>query len=173
MRHPAGRRRGTVRLMEPSSEPEPSSASSPAEPIVPGAAGPVGELVSQWLVPCSGECLACFLERAVTAFGCQGDLRLAARYRDLAAPRSTALESRLSAAGGYCDCEVLMNVFEPAPHLWTSGEERDPADDEFDDELDDAEPEPPEVMPRCAGVRRGTVQPCGNWHTVGSPRRVP
>ena len=36
-------------------------------------------------------------------------------------PRATALARTLADGGGFCDCEVLMNVFSPAVRLWTPG----------------------------------------------------
>lgn len=137
------------------------------EPLTLEDTTPVRALLEAWLAPHARECLVCFLDRSVHAFGCQGDLRLAARYRDLVAPRATALEARLGSSGGYCDCEVLMNVFQPAWHLWTPSRE---------EELPDGselfvEAEPPAAMPPCAGVRRGSTRPCRHWHTTRRPHR--
>lgn len=164
------------------------------EPIAAEAEAYVRELVELWLAPHPHECLACYIDRAVSAFGCRSDLRFAARYRDLAAPRASALERRLEAAGGYCDCEALMNAFEPSRQLWSSDRaaSRSPVagrdglqpfedaslDDAYDDLLDDDdddedEAEPPRAMPPCTGVRRGSTQPCRNWETTQRPRWRP
>ncbi|MCH1883860.1 DUF2695 domain-containing protein [Agrococcus sp. ARC_14] len=142
---------------------DPAGSDPAAEPIMAEAEAEahVRELAELWLAPHERECLGCYLDRTITAFGCQGDLRLAARFRDLIAPRAVGLERRLADAGGYCDCEVLANVFQPAAHLWTLSR---------DEELPnggwvDIEPEPPAVMPPCSGVRRGSTLPCSHWST--------
>lgn len=73
-------------------------------------------------------------------------------YRDERAPRATALDTRLAAIGACCcDCEIMMNGYVPARHLWMfpDGPQGDP---EF-----------PREMPPCHGVRRGTIRPCENW----------
>jgi hypothetical protein len=41
--------------------------------------------------------------------GCNNELRWATRYRDLRAPRATALRDRLFRMGGFCDCEIFLN----------------------------------------------------------------
>lgn len=130
------------------------------EPITAEAEAFVRSLADAWLAPRDRECLACYLDRSVSAFGCSSDLRFAKRYRDLAAPRSTGLERRLASMGGYCDCEYLMNAVEPARHLWTPEREI----------VVDGQPgctvieaEYPDTMPPCAGVRARSTQPCCNW----------
>ena len=82
------------------------------------------------------ECLRCYLVRMLAAFGCDGTHRWTERWRDLRAPRATALVERLARRGGICcDCEVTLNVYRDYP--------------------DTAEPLP------CAGVSRaGSTQPC-------------
>ena len=62
------------------------------------------------------ECLLCYVHRMLD-LGCSG-LRWAQRYRDERAPRATALEQRLGQMGGFCDCEIFLNAYEPAPELW-------------------------------------------------------
>lgn len=135
------------------------------EPITAEAELHVRELAELWLAPHERECLACYLDRAIAAFGCQGDLRFAGRFRDLAAPRATALERRLSDSGGCCDCEVLMNGMQPAWHLWKP--RRVEVVEGWATERD---AEPPDEMPPCTRVRRGSTQPCRNWHTMLPPR---
>ena len=71
--------------------------------------------------PHEGECLLCYVHRMLE-YGCTG-LRWAVRYRDMRAPRATALERRLGEKGGYCDCEIFLNGYEPAPELWTQPQE--------------------------------------------------
>jgi hypothetical protein len=57
--------------------------------------------------PKPGECLHCYVYRMLE-FGCTG-LRWAKRYRDLNAPRASALERRMMSKGAGCDCEIFMN----------------------------------------------------------------
>jgi Protein of unknown function (DUF2695) len=98
--------------------------------------------------PKPGECLHCYVYRMLE-FGCTG-LRWAKRYRDLRAPRATALEGRLMSKGACCDCEIFMNG-------WSLRREYkiyDPEGEEY---------EYPEELPGCKGVRTGSVQPCGLW----------
>jgi len=87
--------------------------------------------------PGERECLRCYLVRMLTAFGCNGTHRWTEHWRDLRAPRATALLERLARRGGCCcDCEVILNVFRDYP--------------------EDA----PGPLP-CAGVSRaGSTQPC-------------
>ena len=99
--------------------------------------------------PKSAECLHCYVYRML-GFGCSG-LRWARRYRDLKAPRATALDRRLMSKGAGCDCEIFMNG-------WSLRHEYrlyDPESEEY---------EYPE-LPACRGVRVGSIQPCGLWTT--------
>jgi Protein of unknown function (DUF2695) len=112
--------------------------------------------------PHDGECLLCYVHRMLE-FGCTG-LRWAVRYRDLRAPRATAFEARLGRMGGYCDCEIFLNGYEPAHELWTPSREHE--EDEEDEEdgvtyVDDVEW--PEQLPACRGVRAGSTQGCTLW----------
>jgi hypothetical protein len=106
--------------------------------------------------PHDGECLLCYVHRMLE-FGCTG-LRWAVRYRDLRAPRATALEARLGRKGGYCDCEIFLNGYEPAQELWTPGREYEKGG--FTHYV---EPEWPEQLPACRGVRAGSTQGCTLW----------
>jgi hypothetical protein len=54
-----------------------------------------------------GECVLCYVHRMVRAFGCDGTLRWAVRWRDRRAPRALALIDRLTARGAHCDCELF------------------------------------------------------------------
>lgn len=96
----------------------------------------VHALAAELTVPQCGECLPCYLDRMLRDARCDGTLRFARRYRDEAAPRATGLERRMCDGGGFCDCEILWNVYTP----WAE-----------------------EVEP-CQGVRRGSTQPCTLWH---------
>ena len=64
-----------------------------------------------------GECLLCYVYRMLE-LGCSG-LRWAGRYRDIRAPRATGLERRLGTMGGFCDCEIFMNAYEPIAAVCT------------------------------------------------------
>ena len=67
--------------------------------------------------PHARECLVCYVLRMLNEFGCDTTLRFARGYRDLRAPRATALETRLGNMGGFCDCEIFLNGMRRAPHL--------------------------------------------------------
>lgn len=103
--------------------------------------------------PLPHECLVCYVFRMLD-FGCHGQYWMV-RYRDLRAPRATALLERIERRGGYCDCEMLQNAFRPNPYLFASNEEGDILLD---------------PMPACLGVRGGSTQPCGLWFTYQTPR---
>jgi len=99
--------------------------------------------------PRAGECLCCFVVRMLDDYGCDCTLRFAKRYRDLAAPRASALERRLGQMGGFCDCEIFLNGMRPGDHLCTYDE--------------DGEGTGATVPVTCAGVRKGSTQPCRHW----------
>jgi len=109
--------------------------------------------------PLPRECLLCFVHRMLEAFGCRTTLRFATRYRDLRAPRAVGLERRLGDRGGFCDCEIFINGWSAAPHLWTP--EVVAEHDGWVEVLEEAEP--PSSMPGCLGVRLGSTQPCALW----------
>ena len=112
-----------------------------------------GELVelSEWVTaPRGSECLFCYVYRMLTSHGCNCALRWAARWRDLRAPRATALERRLGSRGGYCDCEIFMNGWTASPAITRT----DPVTE------DEIWPDP---MPSCAGVRPRSTQSCALW----------
>lgn len=92
------------------------------------------------LPPWPRECLACYVRRMLE-HGCNG-LKWTKAYRDLRAPRATALERKFAELGGTCDCEVMANVFHPTAELW----ERDEVN-----------------IPPCLTVRLGTIRPCALW----------
>jgi hypothetical protein len=100
--------------------------------------------------PTQGECLFCYVFRMLNSHGCNGKLRWAARWRDLRAPRATALERRLGSRGGYCDCEIFMNG-------WTASSRITTYDFETDEEVW------PSPMPVCLGVGPRSTQPCALW----------
>lgn len=116
-------------------------------------------LSDEMVRPQHTECLPCFINRMLDQFGCDTTLRFALWYRDARAPRATALSRTLGDAGGYCDCEILMNATQPAAQLWTKRRWIEDADG-YEEYI---EPEPPATMPSCEGVRGGSVQPCALW----------
>lgn len=114
-------------------------------------------LAAELTDPHPGECLLCYVYRMLE-HGCAG-LRWASRYRDLRAPRATALERRLGEKGGFCDCEIFMNAFDLRPeHLVPEREQED-----AEGVVTITEPMYPTVMPLCLGARRGSTRPCGLW----------
>lgn len=114
-------------------------------------------LAAELTDPGPGECLLCYVYRMLE-HGCTG-LRWAARYRDLRAPRATALERRLGSKGGFCDCEIFMNAFDlRVEHLEPEREYID-----ADGVVTITDPMYPNPMPACLGARRGSTRPCGLW----------
>jgi hypothetical protein len=84
--------------------------------------------------PGEHECLPHYLDRMVTAFGCDNGLRWAEQWHRR--HKTPGLLRWLRSRGGYCDCEVLFNVY---PDFW-------PEDG----------PTPP-----CAGIPApGSAEPC-------------
>lgn len=107
-----------------------------ASSIVTDAEDYVHGLAHALTAPRRGECLPCYLDRVLRDVSCDGTLRLSQAFRDAVSPRATSLERRLQDRGGFCDCEVLMNVY---------------------CSLSD------DVLP-CRGINRGSTQPCALWH---------
>ena len=120
--------------------------------------------------PHPGECLMCFVARQVEGFGCNCTLRWACHWRDMRVPRATALERRLAARGGFCDCEIFLNgwtlrddLLVPYPDSPDQDVNHDPDDT---DDLDDLDPEDwvwPSPLPGCCGVSSRSSQPCALW----------
>ena len=102
------------------------------------------------MTPRGSECLFCYVYRMLNSQGCNGKLRWAGQWRDLRAPRATALERTLGSRGGYCDCEIFMNGWTPSAAIATW-------DPETDDEIW------PDPMPACTGVQPRSTQPCSLW----------
>ena len=96
----------------------------------------VHALAEKLTAPRDRECLPCYLDRVLRDARCDETLRFAKRYRDAVAPRATGLERRMEDGGGFCDCEILMNVYLP----WS------------------------ETVEPCKGARRGSTQACTLWH---------
>jgi hypothetical protein len=95
------------------------------------------------------ECLFCFVDRMLTAFGCDCTLRWVRRWRELRLPRASGLEERLGRRGGFCDCEVFLNG-------WTVRDDLLVADE-------DGERDWPSERPECPGVDPRSSQPCTTW----------
>lgn len=98
--------------------------------------------------PRDRECLPCYVYRLLE-YGCTG-LRWATRYRDLQAPRATALERNLMSKGAGCDCEIFYNAYSYRPAYLVVDPET--GDRDF-----------PQDPPDCLGVGRGSTQPCDLW----------
>ena len=75
----------------------------------------LADLAERLTAPASAECLRCFLLRMTTEFGCDGTFRWTIRWRDVCAGQPRKLLDQLAGRGGYCDCEVLMNVYPDYP----------------------------------------------------------
>src|SRR4051812_6662349 len=129
------------------------------------AEGFVRGLANELTRPHDNECLCCYVARMLAQFPCDGSHRHALRFRDLSAPRATALLDRLGRVGACCcACELFLNGYQPR---WMPRQPvPDALDDEDDDDwLNDDEEDLEwglESLPPCAGVRRGSVRPCGN-----------
>ena len=102
------------------------------------------------------ECLLCYVHRMLE-FGCTG-LRWARHYRDLRAPRATALEHRLGRRGGFCDCEIFLNGYTLAPERLVH-----PPPYVENGVTYEEDPVHPVPMPECLGVRKGSTQGCDLW----------
>jgi hypothetical protein len=95
------------------------------------------------------ECLFCFVDRMLEAFGCDCTLRWVRRWQELRLPRATGLERRLGRSGAFCDCEVFLNG-------WTVREDLLVPDD-------NGEGDWPAERPECPGVGPRSSQPCATW----------
>lgn len=114
------------------------------------------QLTAELTAPHEHECLLCYVFRMLE-HGC-ADLRWVRHYRDVMAPRATGLEKRLGRMGGFCDCEIFMNSFEPAPQHWI------PEREEVENGVTYVvEATYPEQMPPCQGVGRASTRGCALW----------
>src|SRR4051812_8046515 len=97
------------------SAPAPEAAARAAAEAEIATADEVEELVRQLaeglIVARPGECLYCYLTRMLEAFGCDNTLRWSERWREQQQTAYRWLMTWLRKNGGYCDCEVLFNVF--------------------------------------------------------------
>jgi hypothetical protein len=69
------------------------------------------QLSRQLTEPHERECLRCYLLRMLAEFGCDCTHRWTITWREQCAPRAVQLIKRLKDLGGFCDCEVVLNVF--------------------------------------------------------------
>jgi hypothetical protein len=99
--------------------------------------------------PGPGECLFCFVDRMLVAFGCDCTMRWVRRWREVRLPRASGLENRLGRRGAFCDCEVFLNG-------WTVREDLLVPDE-------DGEADWPRERPPCPGVGPRSSQPCSTW----------
>ena len=128
-------------------------------PIISEAERLVHQLADELTRPREDECLCCYVARQLDEYPCDNTHRHAFRYRDVRAPRATALTQRLRDVGACCcDCELFMNGYVLHARFWTPPGEVD--DDGMTLILEAKEPD---QLPPCAGVRRGSVRPCTNW----------
>ena len=65
--------------------------------------------------PDDGECLACYLVRALDVLGCDGGLRQVRRWQRAQSASTRGLTARVRAEGAFCDCEVLTEVLGVGP----------------------------------------------------------
>lgn len=103
----------------------------------------------QVLDPQEGECVLCFVTRAVGELGCDGSLRWADRFVQVRVPPATGTVRRLQTRGE-CDCVVVGRGYDLVREQLVR--------DVHTDEL-----ARPERMPACAGVRRTSARPCRHW----------
>ena len=75
----------------------------------------LADLADRLTAPGGTECLRCFLVRMITEFGYDGTFRWTIRWRDVCAARPGKLLDQLADRDGFCDCEVLMNVYPDYP----------------------------------------------------------
>jgi hypothetical protein len=61
--------------------------------------------------PQAHECLRCYLRRMVSRHGCDGGPRFVRRWQQANPSAPPDLVADLEGRGGYCDCEVVLNVF--------------------------------------------------------------
>lgn len=85
-----------------------------ADAVIEAAEKHVRRIVASGFLPLPRECLACYLQRAVAALGCDNKLTLTHQWQGhqrMLRRRTGGLTAFVRSRGGYCDCEVLMNVY--------------------------------------------------------------
>lgn len=127
-------------------------------------------LTAGWDTPRPGECLYCFITRALEYDRCDDTLRLSHVYLDAVAVHPNALAALVRKAGARCDCDVVLSDFvlsapSPVPDWLESDFDGD------DDWLDvDCLEEKYNTLPPCLGAPRGSLRPCANWSPAPSPQ---
>ena len=116
----------------------------------------LSDLSTTLTTPEPAECVLCYVQRVLGAFGCDCTLRWARRWCDLRLPGATGLERRLESRGGYCDCEVFLNG-------WTLRDDLQVRDEAGDLGW-------PTERPPCAGAGPRSSQPCAVWVPWRRPR---
>lgn len=77
---------------------------------------PSGAAASDAPEPSPDECLRCYVDRMVDAHGCDTSLRFTQKWlANSSVTNPRRLLRWFQRNGGYCDCEVLMNVL---PEHW-------------------------------------------------------
>jgi hypothetical protein len=112
------------------------------------------------------ECFFCYVYRMVELHGCFR-FQWAQRYLELRAPRFRAKLHQLGASGGFCDCEIIMNVVSANEPMWRV---LGPVDDDGLEDFDGFDMQEPGEKPPCPGVRTGQVFPCSLWNGGGAFR---
>jgi hypothetical protein len=145
---------------------------TPSSPILDEAEGLVCQLAEELVRPRERECLCCYVARMLAEYSCDGTHRHAFRFQQARAPRATGFAARLGRLGACCcDCELFLNGYQlpssPYESLYDDGVDDDGVDDDgVDADGADADPGGVGALPDCAGVRRGSLQPCGAWMRI-------
>lgn len=125
------------------------------EPAVREAASLLAATALAEMPPHRNECLLCYVSRLLHVLGCDRSLRIAERFREVNAPRATAMARRLKQIGATCDCQI------EAVHGIRSSVI------EYEDTLAEQFPDAPRLETAlrfgCYGVRKGSTQPCLGW----------
>ena len=82
--------------------------------VIAAAEEHVTECLRVALLPRPNDCLACYLHRGLSRHGCDGKLTLTHEWQGhqrRMRRRTGGLTAFLKSRGGFCDCEVLMNVY--------------------------------------------------------------
>jgi hypothetical protein len=82
--------------------------------VIAAAEEHVKECLRAALLPRPNDCLACYLHRGLSRHGCDGKLTLTHEWQGhqrRMRRRTGGLTAFLKSRGGFCDCEVLMNVY--------------------------------------------------------------
>jgi hypothetical protein len=102
--------------------------------------------------PGPDECVMCFIDRMTRAHGCSNQLTWVGVWGERQDPPERRLQRYFESYGGYCDCEVLANVFWRRELADAQEQQR-----EWTDEDDRRAVKP------CAGLHPGSSHPCGHW----------